>query len=246
MPTRGAQRLLGALFSVPMDLIPLYAPLGVAHAALAGFSAGTCVTTCTTLAIALDHLGFAAEPMAAVATVSSQQGGREVISDIGVPDRPPVVRPDLSTNGHMVLWAGSFARLVDPTIVQEPRLLAMARRDPTVAFPAIAPVPDRATLLSVRPAITRGGCVISWRLHPEWTPILQQILTTGPAAQAVAYAGLNVATRTLSVLADLNQHRDLGPLRAGKSRLAHLLTGRESLPPLPAHLPPEVARLLGM
>lgn len=39
---------------------------------------------------------------------------------------PAVVRDDYTTNGHTVLWAASFGRLLDPTIAQHPALLAAA------------------------------------------------------------------------------------------------------------------------
>ncbi len=48
-------------------------------------------------------------------------------ASLGVRGRP-VIRPDYVTNGHVVLWAETFGRLVDPTVAQHPAVLAAAHQ----------------------------------------------------------------------------------------------------------------------
>jgi hypothetical protein len=234
------------VFSVPIEAVPLYAALALMHQAGGGQSAATCVTTCTILADSLAYLGFDTEPMAACATVVHHDDTRAKFADVGVWEHPPVVRADGMTNGHMVLWAGAFGRLVDPTIAQEPAVLAAAQTDPSQTFACVIPVPSREQMLS-GPAIAtvREPFLISWMLFPEWTEILNQTLQIPLTREAVDYGALNLAHRTVQLLGKVGEVRNLRGLHGLNPQLADLLAGRSQLPPLP-EISSEAAALLGL
>lgn len=243
MPAHGAELMQGTLVAVSPDVVPLYAALTLVHGSLAGKPAGTCVPTCSILAEALGLLGFTAEPMAAFARVSETSRPDAGVWEIGTWPSAPVVRPDWTTNGHMVLWAESFGRLVDPTIAQAPVLLAAAAGDPRLAFPAVIPVPSRSALLSIQPAAQRGRFQIVWRLLPEWTDAMRPLMF-GARADAAHYGAVNLARQTVQLLRDLEQLRDdLGATYSTWPRLRALVAGQEDLPSLPP-LSAEAAALL--
>ncbi|MEO3931125.1 polymorphic toxin-type HINT domain-containing protein [Micromonosporaceae bacterium B7E4] len=115
MPVYEHSPMFGRLVDAPAELIPLFAVLAVLHQRQSGKPLGTCVPTSYQISGALRHLGFEAEPVAACATVYRVTATFREVSDVGVWKRPPIVHPDGTTNGHMVVWASSFAQLVDAT-----------------------------------------------------------------------------------------------------------------------------------
>ncbi len=212
---------------------------------MSGKPAGSCVTTCHQMAAALGHLGFEAEPMAACATVF-RAAGQVKYTDVGVWEHPPIVRPDGTTNGHMVVWTESFRRLIDATVVQDPALLKLARRDIQFTLPVVLRVPGgRDTLIDGQTAFTpRGPFLVSWLALPDWTETMTPLLD-GPRGRAVEYGALAVAHDALDVRRSTGEHRDLRELPRLYPTLAALLTGSTTLPPLADELPPDVAQLLG-
>jgi hypothetical protein len=232
------------LLQAPVDAVPLYMALAVLHQASAGKPANVCVTTCSILSGALYHLGFTAEVIAASAGIADQSDPTRTITDVGVWEKPPVVRPDGSTNGHMVLWARTFRRLVDPTIAQAPTLLAAARTVPNQAFPAVLQINDPDQLRGNQMiASARGPYVVTWTLFPHWTPILTAMVT-GDVKEAVDYGALNLARTVIQQLNTFTTVRNLRALHTLYPDLGALLAGRRQLPDLPT-LNTGAARLLG-
>jgi hypothetical protein len=243
-PAFDGSGLYPLLMTVDVEITPVVAAAAATHQSMGSRPAGTCVTTCATLARGLGHLGIKAEAVAAYAEVNDRQDPQASTERVGVRDRP-VLRAGGTTNGHMVVWVDDCSRLVDPTIAQAPNLLAAARRNPLHGLPSIVPVPDKAALFAGEPVGSiRDRFQVSWLLQPGWTPLLEQLLT-GDVALAVDYGAVNLAISTLDVLQALHGHRDLSSLPKRFPRLADLFAGREQLPPLPA-LTPVAAAILGL
>lgn len=236
--------MYGMLAKVAVEVVPLYTALAVVHADMSGAPANACVPICYQLAGALEHLGFDAEVMAACATVYDRDQQEVKYADVGVWERPPIVRADGTTDGHAVLWAASFRRLVDPTIAQAPQLVKAARDDVKFTLPTILPVRSREYLLST-PAVAapKGPYLISWMLFPDWTGALAPALE-GELGDALPYGSLALAHSCLQVLHALAGERDdVRRLRNLYPYLGDLLAGRRQLPALPAEPPAAFQRI---
>lgn len=236
--------MFGMLGGVAVEQLPLYTALSVVHHDMGGAPAGSCVSICHQLAGALDHLGFSAEVMVACATIFDREDQEVKYADVGVWDRQPIVRPDGTTDGHVVLWAGSFRRLVDPTIVQAPALLEAARDDELFTLPVVLPMDSREKLLSAESLATfKGPFLLSWMLFPDWAPALAPALR-GDLAAAMPYGTLSLAHTVLDLLRGLGQLRsDVRRLNSMYPKLGALLSGREQLPALPTEPPAAFLRL---
>ncbi|MFC6019304.1 hypothetical protein ACFP2T_24245 [Plantactinospora solaniradicis] len=204
---------------------------------------GACVPTSYQISGALRHLGFEAEPVAACATLYRVTDTFSEVSEVGVWKRPPVVHPDGTTTGHMVVWTSSFARLVDATLVQDPVLLAAAQSDPVYSMPVFVDASaDREEFLRSKPVVQLDdGLHASWVLLPEWTTFMDPILE-GTTGAIVEVGALVLATDALRLIGALGEERDLTALPARYPRLGALLVGDERLPELPPEPPPEPVR----
>lgn len=231
MPVYEMSPIFGFLVDAPVAMVPLYAVLAVLHQALSGKPVGSCVPTSHQISGALRHLGFTAEPMAACATVYRITATFAEVSEVGVWKRPPIVLPDGTTTGHMVVWTPSFAQLIDATLVQDPTLLAAARDNPLYSIPVLASVPcDLGDLVEARPLVTLDEHLrASWVLIPEWTSIMDPVLD-GEAGTAVTRGALALATSALDLIHDLGEERDLNELRLMYPKLGRLLAGQQFLP----------------
>jgi hypothetical protein len=241
MPRYEHSPMFGLIYEVPIELTPLYAVLAVLHQALSGKPAGSCVLSCHQISGALLHLGFQAEPIAACATLYRTTASFTEESDLGEWSRPPVVRPDGTTTGHMVVWAPLFAQIVDPTLVQAPMLLSRAAVDPIYSIPVLAPAPiDLDALLQAHLVVQLDhDLYASWLLLPAWTEAANAVLDD-PMRTAAALGGLRLAVDALGLLRDLGSDRDLTGLSSRFPRLDALLAGEQRLPDVPAHLPPDL------
>lgn len=241
MPVFEHSPMWDRLFVVPAELTPLYAILAVLHQAMSGKPAGSCALTCHQISDALHHLGFPAEPIAACATLYRTAGTFSEESDLGVWQRPPIVRPDGTTTGHMIVWAPSFAQLVDPTLVQHPFLLTRAATDPAYSIPVCAPAPTDPDVLLQEKLVARldEDLYVSWLLQPEWTDAVNAVLDETDTL-AAELGGLSLATNALDVLHRLTAERDLSVLPAMSARLGSLLACTAHLPTMPAEVPPEL------
>jgi hypothetical protein len=243
MPEAEDPGLYKIVLQVPMDAVPLFMTVAVLHQSQAGKPAGTCVTTCLTLIRALEHLGFSAEPLAACASVFSRDTHNTKITDVGVWEHPPVVRPDGTTNGHMIVWSPSFRRMIDPTIAQAPVLLEAARTSLVQSYPSVLQV-DHEALLSTTVTAPRGPYTVTWTVFPQWTPILTGMLA--PAHhEAIEHAAVRLAGLVVEQLPMIGQIRDQRALHSLHPHLGALLSGRALLPDPPA-LSPQAAALFGL
>lgn len=242
MPTYEQSPVWARLYEVPLEQTPLYAVLAVLHQALSGRPVGSCVLSCHQISGALQHLGFDAEPIAAHArlyrTISASLTEE---SDIGVWKRPPIVRPDGTTTGHVVVLAWSFGQLVDPTLVQDPTLLARAARDPLYSIPVCAPVAPDLDLLLQQPPVQQldHDLYVSWLLQPEWTDATDAVLDH-TLRLAATLGSLSLATQAIDVLQRLSAERDLTTLANSNATLGDLLSGERRLPAPPVEIPPEL------
>jgi len=241
MPAYEHSPMFALLVEAPVELTPLYAVLAALHQASSGKPVGTCVVSCHQISGALHHLGFDAEPIAACATLYRTTDTFTEVSEVGVWKRPPVLRPDGTTTGHMVVWTASFAQLIDPTLVQDPTLFALAATDPIYSIPVSVALPtDPDEVLRARPVVALDERLhASWLLLPEWTEAMNSVLA-GAEGTAATLGGLALATDALVALRNLGQERDLTQLPHLYPQLGALLSGRRRLPPLPAQVPPEL------
>jgi hypothetical protein len=241
MPTYEHSPMFDLLYQVPVEQTPLYAVLTVLHQALSGKPVGTCVLSCHQISGALHHLGFHAEPIAACATLYRNTDTFTEVSEVGVSKRPPIVRPDGTTTGHMVVWTRSFGLVIDPSLVQHPILLSRAAEHPIYSIPVPVEAPtDRDELLQHRLALALDTQLsASWLLLPELTDATNAVLD-GPMRTAAKLGGLGLATDALDVLQRLGEDRDLSQLPDLYPRLGALLRGEQYLPALPTEVPPEL------
>ena len=232
--------MLAVLLEAPLELVPMYAVLAVLHQKSSGAMLGTCVVTCYQVAGALRHLGFTAAPVAATATVYRvvSISGRQPVAwarDIGTTEEPPTVTAEGATDGHMVVHAPSFGRIIDPTIVQDPSILAAAYRDPRYSIPAIVAVPavpaDPAALTSIEPAYAYDENLhVTWTLRPDWTHLLDGVLDFPDSEEAARRGSTGLAHDTLDLIRELDADRDLHALIGLYPHLGPLLDGRAQLP----------------
>lgn len=239
LPLFETSGMAGALEKGPVEVLPLYAALAVVHQSMSGAPINVCVPVCHQIATALGHLGFDLELMAAYAEVRK---GDTVQGSLGVRG-PAVIRPDLSTDGHAVLWAASFGRLVDPTVAQHPLLLAAAHRGQhNQTAPLAVEVPGgRDTLLRGGIGAIRHPFQVVYLVQPQYTSAFDPWFAE--FRNALEYGGLNLAHTTLEAIAQAGTLRNLRELPRRYPRLGALLAGREHLPALPEQPPASWTRL---
>ena len=181
------------------------------------------------------ELDLGAEPVAACASVYRTTQTFVEVSQVGTPDRPPRLRPDGTTTGHMVVWTSTFARLVDATLVQDPTLLALAHTDAVYSMPVLARAPAQRTQLwrAELGILLTDDLHVTWLLQPQWTDLANQVLV-GDLQTAAVHGALGLATDALRVITGLGEDRDLGELSTLYPTLAALLTGDAELPPMPS------------
>lgn len=230
--------MAGALLQGPIDAVPLYAVVAAFHQEMSGRAVNACLPVCHQTVGALQLLGFEAELIAAYVEVYRDQ--RRFV-DIGV-QGPAKVRPDWTTDGHSIVWAESFGRLVDPTVGQHPELNRAAHQDDlSFSAPIVLPVGSRDTLLSGAIGAVRDPYQLAYLAQPEHTGIFDRWFEE--FTEALDYGGLSLAHRALLVLQAAAQMRNLRQLNHSYPRLGELLEGRAQLPELPETVPAAVARL---
>ncbi|MFF0366418.1 MULTISPECIES: hypothetical protein [Micromonospora] len=233
--------MAAALIRCPAEVVPLFAALAVVHQEMSGARPNSCLPVCYQIAAGLGHLGFDIEVMAAYAEVT--RGGIRH-ANLGVRG-PAVVRPDWTTNGHSVLWAAPFNRLVDPTVVQHPELLRLAHQDQQKGSAPLVIHLDggRKQLLQGGVGVVRDPFFITYLAQPQHTAAFDPWF--GEFREALDYGALGLAHTTLNLITAARELRDLRALTPRYPSLGALLTGDEQLPPLPADPPPSWVRLVG-
>jgi hypothetical protein len=221
------------MFEVPVPVTPLYAQIAVLGQALVGGPAGTCVTTCAQLVRALDLWGIRARAVAAHATVYRLEGRTlRPVAAVGTTTGEPTVRPDGTTNGHMIVWSADFKRYIDLTIAQAAPLLAAGQTDIRTMLPSVIAVEDEHELNQLPAGARAGGFAVTWRTTPEWTTLLDSMVT-GDLHVAVEYNALLLAHGALEALATVSSNRNLRQLHSLFPKLGALLSGRKNLPAIP-------------
>jgi hypothetical protein len=236
-----AQGHQNRIASCPIELLPLYATLAAISVQFDG-PAGVCsVSFCHQIQGCLSRLGFESEVVAATAKVIPVEGEAEYI---GERLRAPKLRADGTSNGHAVIWARSFGRLIDPTIT-ETRLVREATERAGISMLVAAPFVSRDQLLRA-PEFhfqSQTGVVIELGLRPQWTRELTPVPGTeldiglSYAQLALAHTVVELMQGAAEIRADLSRIRSLYPL------LADLLGGSVLLPELPGEPPTEFLRL---
>jgi len=166
-------------------------------------------------------------------------------ASLGVRGRP-VIRPDYVTNGHVVLWAETFGRLVDPTVAQHPAVLAAAHQgqDKHGAPLAIVIPGGRETLMRGAVGAVRDPFQINYLVQPRYTVAFDPWLAE--FRDGLDYGGLGLARLTLDCIAEVGTMRNLGDLPHRYPRLGSLFASREQLPALPEQPPASWMRLNDM
>ena len=166
-------------------------------------------------------------------------------ASLGVESRP-VIRSDYTTNGHVVLWAESFNRFVDPTIAQHPALLAEAHRGEEVhGAPLSIPIPGgREVLLRGAIGAIRTPFQINYLVQPQYTSVFDPWLDE--FRDGLDHGALGLAHLTLECIAAVGGERNLRALPHQYPQLGALLAGRKELPVLPEIPPESWTRLNGL
>jgi len=223
--------LLIRVADAPVDVAPLYAILAAVHQALGRCLATRAVLESAQLVRALRWLGFEAELIACFARVFCDPYPTR-LTDVGVRNRPPVVRRDGTTDGHAIVWISSTNRFIDLAVFRDRNLLrAEGGEDPTFNAPAMLPMPGgRAQLLDPRlaPGTDRGRFRIGWYPYPHWTSRYDELIARH--ADAVNGGGLALARVTLDLLSATAVHRDMTELDRRYPQLGRLLSGAAQLP----------------
>ena len=124
---------------------------------------------------------------------------------------PAKVRLDWTTDGHSIVWAESFGRLVDPTVAQHSGLNRAAHQDDlSFSAPIVLPVGSRSTLLSGAIGAVREPYQLAYLAQPEHTGIFDRWFEE--FIEALDYGALALAHRALLVLQATAQMRNLRPL----------------------------------
>lgn len=191
---------------VPVEAAPLYALLAATNQALEGRSSYSVVLASAQFAFALEHLGFKAELIPACTTLVHKNGTDKI--DIGVWERPPVMRNDGITDGHLVVWADSFKRLIDLGICNQPTVLELSSDEEPLTNPIVLPIAGgRKQLFDTQSTTLRPPFGIFWTFFPHWMPRFDPFFHRHAAA--VEEGGLALANVTVGLLSALMMYSDL-------------------------------------
>jgi hypothetical protein len=229
---------------VPVELVPLYAALSLIHSDVGSDPKNVSFPVCYQLAEALDYLGFDSEVLPATTKVFARDDLDVPLLEMGLVDQPPSVEFDGTTDGHFLLWTVSFSRLIDPTITQTPRLMALAEGHARFSLPIVLPIDDLKLFSSSSPAgAVRDPFIIAWKLTAERRPVSPSTLDPRLKA-ALSYGGLLLAHSAVRLIRDLRRTRaDLSSLDVSYPQLQALLSGGIQLPSLPPKPPQAFFRL---
>lgn len=234
----GVQR---RLVTCPIELLPLYATLAAVSVQFEGPVGARSASFCHQIRGGLSHLGFETEVIAATARVIPVEGETEYI---GEHLRTPRLRADGTSDGHAVIWAGSFGRLIDPTIT-ETRLLRETAERAAISMLVAVPFESRGQLLRA-PGFriqSQTGVVVELRIVPQWTRELTP-MPGSPLDIGLAYGQLALAHTVVELMRGTAELRtDLPRIRSLYPLLADLLAGSALLPRLPNEPPTAFVRL---
>jgi hypothetical protein len=237
LPAAAGSPMLGSLVNGPIEALPLYAVLTAVHLELSGNVVNACLPVCYQIVGALRHFGFAAETMAAYVEVAKD--GRRY-GGIGVNGKATVY-PDGTTNGHTVVWADSFGRLVDATVAQHPELnRAVHRGSLNQSAPLVLPVGERDALLQGAIGAIRPPYQLAYLALPQHTSVFESWVAQ--YREPLDYGALSIAHRGLIALEAAGKMRNIRQLSHLYPQLGRLLDGVNQLPEL-GEPPTSIARL---
>ncbi|WP_127508713.1 hypothetical protein [Actinoplanes solisilvae] len=240
LPAAAGSPMLGSLVKGPIEALPLYAVLTVVHLELSGNIVNACLPVCEQIVGALRHLGFAAETMAAYVEVTKD--GRRY-GGIGVNGKATVY-PDGTTNGHTVVWAESFGRLVDATVAQHPELnRAVHQGSLNQSAPLVLPVGERELLLQGAIGAIRPPYQLAYLALPQHTSVFDGWVAS--YREPLDYGALSMAHRGLIALEAAGKMRNIRQLAHLYPQLGRLLNGVDQLPEL-GEPPASIAQLLAI
>lgn len=241
LPSFDGMPMAGSLLQGPIEALPLYAVLTAMHTSMSGKVVSSCMPVCYQIVGALRYFGFAAEMMVAYVEVS--EAGRHH-GGIGVNGRP-VIRPDGTTDGHMIVWADSFGRLVDATAAQHPELNRAAHQGSlNQSAPVVLPVGDRDLLRQGAIGAIRPPYQLAYLVLPQHTDVFDDWFAR--YREPLDYGALTMAHRTLLTLQTTARLRNIRELTRLFPQTGRLLDGKDQLPSLPTEPPASIAELLAI
>lgn len=226
-PARNIDDLTAPLLHCVGDMIPMWAAITLLSGVSAGQPANSCAQASYQLAGALGYLGYDAELVAACVHVRSTDGRS---TDVGVWERPPQVRRNGTTDGHVVVWTSSFRRLIDLTIGQDPQLQRAARRNPNLAAPVVGELDELVAFgEGATPIVPRPPFAFAYMLLPQYTPVMAPLWENSDVTEQLDLGALAFAHDTLELVRATESRRR----RPTGTRMRALLDGKAQLPPLP-------------
>jgi hypothetical protein len=209
------------------NMIPMWAAIGLLSGVSRSQPANSCAYASYQLAGALGHLGYDAELVAACVNVRSLDG---LSTDVGVWERPPRIRRNGTTDGHVVVWTSSFGRLIDLTVGQDPQLQRAARRNPALAAPVVGELNELVAFgEGPTPIVPRPPFAFAYMLLPQYTPVMAPLWENSAVTEQLDFGALAFAYDTLELVRATESRRR----RPTGTRMRALLDGKAQLPPLP-------------
>jgi hypothetical protein len=151
------------------------------------------------------------------------------------------VYPDGTTNGHTVVWAESFGRLVDATVAQHPELnRAVHRGSLNQSAPLVLPVGAREVLLQGAIGAIRPPYQLAYLALPQYTCVFDGWIAK--YREPLDYGALSLAHRGQVALEAAGRMRNIRELGHLYPQLGRLLSGVDQLPEL-GEPPASIAQL---
>jgi hypothetical protein len=211
------------------DISPLYTLLAAIQQTLSNRLAYSIVIASAQFVRALEHMGFEAELVPACTSLVRKGEKRPI--DIGVWEHPPVVHPDGTTDGHVVVWADSYKRCIDLGLCHHPEMLKLSSDNDSLTNPIVLPIAGgRAQFFDsgTQHTTLRPPFGIFWTLFPQWNSRLEPFFIRHE--DEIERGGLALANVTVDLLSALAVYNDLAELYRLYPRLSNLLSGRVRLP----------------
>jgi hypothetical protein len=225
---RGMEYLIALSAGIlSVDAAPLYALLAATNQALEGRPSYSAVLASAQFAFALEHLGFNAELIPACTTLVHQNGTDKI--DVGVWERPPVMRNDGVTDGHLVVWVDSLKRLIDLGLCNQPMLLKLSSDEKPLTNPIVLPIAGgRKQLFDTQGTTLRPPFGIFWTFFPHWMPRFEFFFHRH--ATAIEDGGLALVDVTVGLLSALVMYGDLSGFDQLFPQLAARMEFNRSMP----------------
>ncbi|GAB3259819.1 hypothetical protein [Kineosporia babensis] len=234
MPSYKVSPLLEALHLVPGPLVPIYAVPAAWHQRASRSQLGTCVIVCHQIAGALGHLGIAAHPVAATATVYQRvangplQGWKA--TDTGSGDQAPVVTDQGTTDGHMVIHVPEPGLVIDATIVQNLTILEAAYHNVGYSVPTVELIPPGPAPVEPVEFVYDESLRVTWHLQAQWTGTMNRLLDDEELKRLAQHGATSLARDALNEMNGLLQDEPRLDVLGHHRQVDALLLGNTALP----------------